>query len=352
MFVGYDNLGGFWIANEAINTAAGSGAAPYIKAAIADMKAYRDSKGYRSVPIGYSAADIAELRPMLQFYLACGDDDSQTVDFFGLNSYEWCAINTFNGSGYDVLQQEAATGGIPIFFSETGCNVGGPRTFDDQDAILGPDMADTWSGAIIYEWVQETNDYGLISYANDGALHGTPTAIAPDFQNLMNHWKTLSPTGVSKSAYTNMMTISHPPCPISTAGGWLVNGNVALPTLGIAAVTSSGTAMAAAETAHTSSGMPAFSLSSGSDTTSSPPLNPTSSSLVMLSTTSTVSSSSITSSTTVLSSSETTAVSTASAAISFKSGVSSAGSLPRWISPGLVVTVMHCLFYILIVDIR
>ena len=65
----YDNLGGFWIGNEVINTAAGSPAAPYVKAAVADMKSYMSTKNYRQIPIGYSAADIAELRPMLQNYL-------------------------------------------------------------------------------------------------------------------------------------------------------------------------------------------------------------------------------------------------------------------------------------------
>lgn len=25
-------------------------------------------------------------------------------------------------------------------------------------------MVDVWSGAIIYEWIQELNDYGLINY--------------------------------------------------------------------------------------------------------------------------------------------------------------------------------------------
>ena len=33
-----------------------SGGAPYIKAAARDIKAYRDSKGYRKIPVGYSAA--------------------------------------------------------------------------------------------------------------------------------------------------------------------------------------------------------------------------------------------------------------------------------------------------------
>lgn len=75
----------------------------------------------------------------------------------------------------------------------------------------------------------------MVSYAN-GLLSGTPTAIAPDFTNLSKQWATLSPTGISSTAYTP--SLSAPACPGSTAGGWLVNGNPSLPTLGVAAVTS------------------------------------------------------------------------------------------------------------------
>ena len=39
--------------------------------------------GYREIPIGYSHADVAGLRPVLQNYLACGDP-AQAIDFFGL----------------------------------------------------------------------------------------------------------------------------------------------------------------------------------------------------------------------------------------------------------------------------
>lgn len=116
------------------------------------MKAHRDTKGYRKIPVGYSAADIAELRPMLQNYLACGSNTTETIDFFGLNAYEWCgSSSSYTISGYDQLNEMSADYNIPIYFSETGCNTVKPRTFDDQSAILGPDMDDTWSGAIIYE---------------------------------------------------------------------------------------------------------------------------------------------------------------------------------------------------------
>ncbi|RDW70400.1 1,3-beta-glucanosyltransferase-1 [Coleophoma crateriformis] len=229
-FQSFDNLGGFWIGNEVISSASGSPAAPYVKAAVADMKAYLAKKNYRDIPIGYSAADIAELRPNLQNYLACGTDYSQSIDFFGLNSYEWCGDATYQTSGYNNLQAMSEGYSIPIFFSETGCNVGGARTFADQAAIFGSNMIDTWSGSIIYEWVQETNDYGLVTYPN-GALVGIPTKIQPDFDNLAGQWASLAPSGVAETAY--QPSFSAPACPAPTAGGWLVDGNVALPTLGV-----------------------------------------------------------------------------------------------------------------------
>jgi hypothetical protein len=173
---------------------------------------------------------------------------------FGLNAYEWCGNNDLQTSGYATLNTYAEGYNIPIFFSETGCNTVQPRTFEDQSAIFGSAMDDIWSGAIIYEWIEEANNYGLISYGPTVSATvvasgveagisrtGTPTPVSPDFTNLQNQWKTLSPTGVPSSAYSPSLT--PPACPSSTAGGWLVNGNVALPSLGqTLASTSAGTA--------------------------------------------------------------------------------------------------------------
>ncbi|KAH7308356.1 Glucanosyltransferase-domain-containing protein [Rhexocercosporidium sp. MPI-PUGE-AT-0058] len=226
-FQQYDNLGGFWIGNEVIDNLGGSPSAPYIKAAVADMKSYLSAKGYRSIPIGYSAADIAELRPMLQNYLACGEPN-ESIDFYGLNSYEWCGAATYENSGYAGLQAMAVGYNLPIFFSETGCNVGGERTFNDQKAIFGPEMIDTWSGSIIYEWVQETNDYGIVDYPNGEIYSGAPIPIQPDFNNLATVWKNINPAGVAEASYNP--TFSPPPCP-GASGGWTVSGNVPLPRL-------------------------------------------------------------------------------------------------------------------------
>ncbi|KAG0649994.1 1,3-beta-glucanosyltransferase gas2 [Hyphodiscus hymeniophilus] len=228
-FIKYDNLAGFWVGNEVINTAAGSVAAPYVKAATADMKSYMAAKDYRTVPIGYSAADIAELRPELQNYLACGSDYSQSIDFYGLNAYEWCGSDaTYQTSGYSALQALSVGYSIPIFFSETGCNVVRPRTFADQAAIFGPDMINTWSGSIIYEWVEESNDYGLVNYPDGKIYNGAPIPIQPDYGNLASVWKNVNPSGVAEDSYSP--SLSAPACPISS-NGWAINGDVPLPTL-------------------------------------------------------------------------------------------------------------------------
>ncbi|KAM0515979.1 hypothetical protein ACHAPE_005600 [Trichoderma viride] len=242
-FQKYDNILGFFIGNENIATKDDSPTAPYLKAAARDMKAYRDAQGYREIPVGYSAADILELRPALQDYLTCGGNSSEIVDFFSLNSYSWCDPSTYVGSTYNKLEEYAKGFPVPIFFSETGCIIPGPRVWDDQDAVFGKDMVNDWSGSIVYEWIQEENSYGIITYGppdqpagpnvEGGFLRkGTPQPKSPDFPNLKSKWATISPSGVQKSAY-DPDSVSTRDCPKSTAGSWWeVDGDVKLPTLG------------------------------------------------------------------------------------------------------------------------
>ncbi|KAJ5815943.1 hypothetical protein N7447_008176 [Penicillium robsamsonii] len=246
-FQKFENTAGVLVGNEVLTTADGSAAAPYVLAAARDIKAYRDKKGYRDIPVGYSAADIAELRPMLQNYMACDKDAANRLDFYSLNAYEWCGSSSYEKSGYNILQKNATDYPIPIFFSETGCNTPSPRTFEDQAAIFGEHMSDTWSGSIIYEWIEETNDYGLISYGpsvdaatatassiEDGFTRkGTPTPVSPDFNNLKSQWATLNPTGVALSAYRkSASSLTGIECPASTSGGWAIDPSSPLPTLG------------------------------------------------------------------------------------------------------------------------
>lgn len=164
---------------------------------------------------------------------------------------------------------------VPIFFSETGCNQQGLRSFDDQAAIFGDDMVDDWSGAIVYEWIQEGNSYGLVSYGPTAApsgggdpfpRSGTPLPVTPDFGNLKAQWATLTPTGIQSSAF-DVASLSTRACPSSSASGWLVDGDVPLPTVGqtliaqntlsASSATSTGTATSAAAATATNSKSPA-----------------------------------------------------------------------------------------------
>jgi len=179
---------------------------------------------------------------MLQDYLACGNS-SEALDFFSLNAYEWCGSDTtYEVSGYATLTEQIQDFPIPIFFSETGCITARPRTFGDQSAIFGDEMSPYWSGAIAYEWIEEQNDYGIVSYGPkvdpaspsappDGfPRSGTPTPISPDFTNLQNQWMTVSPSSVMMSAYSPSVTGID--CPAFTEGVWAVQPSDALPTLG------------------------------------------------------------------------------------------------------------------------
>ncbi|KAI9934297.1 hypothetical protein ASPWEDRAFT_108792 [Aspergillus wentii DTO 134E9] len=280
-FQQFDNTAGVFVGNEVLTTKDGSAAAPYVLAAARDIKAYRDEKNYRKIPVGYSAADIAELRPMLQNYMACLKDPADRLDFFALNAYEWCGHSSYQVSGYNILQKNATDYPIPIFFSETGCNTVPPRTFDDQAAIFGDEMSGTWSGSMIYEWIEETNDYGLISYGSkvkdapatntliqDGyTRQGVPTPVNPDFNNLKSQWSKLSPTGVALSDYSkSTSTITPPECPASTSGGWAVDPKSPLPTLGqsykVTGPSSSATSTASSKQSKTSTGATSTSATS------------------------------------------------------------------------------------------
>lgn len=90
-------------------------------------------------------------------------------------------------------------------------------------------MSGTWSGAIIYEWVNEGNDYGVVDY-KDTVYGGPPIPMEPEFATLQNIWKTVTPKEVKQSDYNPQKPT--PVCPPSVEGAWKVDGDAPLPTLG------------------------------------------------------------------------------------------------------------------------
>lgn len=87
-FAGYTNTLCFFSGNEVINTANSTNAAPYVKAVTRDMKQYIGERGYRSIPVGYSAADVSSNQYLMAQYMDCGTDASRS-DFYAINNYEY-----------------------------------------------------------------------------------------------------------------------------------------------------------------------------------------------------------------------------------------------------------------------
>ncbi|KII95663.1 carbohydrate-binding module family 43 protein [Plicaturopsis crispa FD-325 SS-3] len=209
-FGSYSNVFGFNIGNEVINTVTDDGAAPFIKAAVRDIKTYLSAHGYTQL-VGYTATDSPNSRAILPYYLAC-EDTASSIDYWGLNIYEWCGNSTFQTSGYQARTQELQNFGVPAFFSEFGCNAVTPRTFGDISTLFSSQMSDVWSGGIIYEYQEESNNFGLGSISSDGSSF-TPNS---DFTNLKSAYAAATPTSLAKASYT--ATVSEPvACPSSNA---------------------------------------------------------------------------------------------------------------------------------------
>uniref|UniRef100_A0A060T471 1,3-beta-glucanosyltransferase n=1 Tax=Blastobotrys adeninivorans TaxID=409370 RepID=A0A060T471_BLAAD len=183
-FSAYNNTLAFFAGNEIVNDDRSASNSPhYIKAVIRDIKSYISNHAPRPIPVGYSAADDLRYRISLADFLACGDNLT-TVDFYGVNSYQWCGDQTFTSSGYDTLVNNYKNYPLPIFLSEFGCNVVLPRKFQEIEALYGPEMTSVFSGGLVYEYSQEPNNYGLVEINPNGDVY-----ILKDFETLSSQFK-------------------------------------------------------------------------------------------------------------------------------------------------------------------
>ena len=112
-FANYDNTLLFFSGNEVINDDTTTTCAPYVKAVTRDMKSYIKSRGYRSIPVGYSAADVDSNRFEMAEYMNCGDDAVRS-DFFAFNDYSWCDPSSFTTSGWDQKVEKFSNYSLPL----------------------------------------------------------------------------------------------------------------------------------------------------------------------------------------------------------------------------------------------
>ena len=214
-FHGYSNTLAFFSGNEVINDAPTSAAAPYVKAVTRDMRQYIRNRSYRTIPVGYSAADVADNRQEMAEYMNCGTDDERS-DFFAFNDYSWCDPSSFTTSGWDQKVKNFTGYGLPIFLSEYGCNKNPPRDFGEVQALYSTQMTPVYSGGLVYEYSQEASNYGLVDLSS-----GTLSEL-PDFAALQSQFsQTSNPQG--DGGYNSTGGASG--CPSFASPNWLVQGN-------------------------------------------------------------------------------------------------------------------------------
>ncbi|KAI1133414.1 glycoside hydrolase family 72 protein [Nemania abortiva] len=172
-FAKYTNTLAFFSGNEVINDQPATvGSAPYVKATTRDMRQYIGSRGYRNIPVGYSAADVSDNRMQTAYYFNCGTDDERS-DFFAFNDYSWCSPSSFTQSGWDQKVKNFTGYGIPIFLSEWGCTKG-TRDFSELSALMSTEMSGVYSGGLLYEYSREGNDFGIVE------VSGTSSTVKED----------------------------------------------------------------------------------------------------------------------------------------------------------------------------
>lgn len=207
-FSNYTNILGFFAGNEVTNNKSNTDASAFVKAAIRDSKAYIAQKKYRSIPVGYSSNDDTDIRGPLADYFVC-DVDGGNADFFGINMYSWCGNSTFQESGYDIISNLYQNLGVPLFFSEYGCNEVQPRIFQEVGTLYSDKMTNLWSGGIVYMYFQETNNYGLVTIQANGAVK-----TLEDFNYYSSEIHAVSPSSAQASAQSSTTPTS---CPAQNA---------------------------------------------------------------------------------------------------------------------------------------
>lgn len=130
-FKNLPNTLGFFAANEVMNDLNTAEFNPqYIRAVQRDLKNYIKKHASRTIPVGYSAADVREILQDTWQYMQCDHtQDASSSDFFGLNSYSWCGESNLNASGYLDLADMFAKSAIPVFVSRVPFTWSSTTTF-------------------------------------------------------------------------------------------------------------------------------------------------------------------------------------------------------------------------------
>ncbi|ORX74614.1 hypothetical protein DL89DRAFT_320093 [Linderina pennispora] len=219
----YKNVAAYVIGNEVTNDDKTTPAAAFVKAAARDIKAYLKKQNI-TTPVGYASNDEPSIRDQLAAHFVCSENNSENVDFYGMNLYNWCGDMTFETSGYEEFVKQYASYPVPVLLTEYGCNAQRPRKFPEVGSLYGSDMDTVFSGGFMYEYSEEANNYGLasVTYGKTGVEK------TDDYDNFKKALAAVSPKGVKMSEY-KQSSAKRPSCP-SVTDTWHVAPKILPPT--------------------------------------------------------------------------------------------------------------------------
>ncbi|KAL2157297.1 hypothetical protein VTH06DRAFT_6235 [Thermothelomyces fergusii] len=266
-FARYNNTLAFGIGQETIDEeGVSTKVAPSLKAAARDLHAFRAAKGYRPIPLAYSAANIPSLLLPTAEYLTCATgSNGATIDLLGINIFD---DTSCTWSAWDALRTELAPVlSIPVVISELGCHMSiieqqkqqqdskeeknrvEKEVFRDAATVLGPDMRNFFSGVNVFEWTKHAeNEYGVVEYRgaedddddDDDDEGAAPTPRRRVFDALSRVYASAAAetAGATPEAeYAASLSAApqetaRPACPArDRANGWLVDPDQPLPTI-------------------------------------------------------------------------------------------------------------------------
>ncbi|KIM85434.1 carbohydrate-binding module family 43 protein [Piloderma croceum F 1598] len=216
-FSKYDNVLAFNVGNEVVIADNGTDAAPFIKAAVRDIKAYLASKG-SSILVGYASIDgSSDFRTELANYLSCDPSNSGSgstaIDLYGLNNYEWCGNSTFQAS-YAGVESDFSNFNVPAYFSEFGCITSPPRVWTEVAALFSPEMSPVWSGGLAFSYFPDASVQGQFGMVNI-SVDGSSVMTGNDFNALASQYGQVNPPNTpNQSAAGNT---NYPSCPAQSA---------------------------------------------------------------------------------------------------------------------------------------
>jgi len=206
VFSKYDNVLVYNVGNEVVTSPNQTAAAPFVKAAARDIRAYLNSKK-SSALVGYAAIDgDPSWIVALANYLSC-DSVNTAIDIFGLNNYEFCGNSTFDAS-YAGKTGSFAGYNVVAYFSEYGCNNPYPRPWADVAALFGSSATPVWSGGVAFSYFPATSDAGQFGMVN---VSGSTVTTSTDYSNLQTAYGAV--TFVNDPAQSSAPAASYPSCP-------------------------------------------------------------------------------------------------------------------------------------------